>query len=211
MRSDAIDAAALHHDDFVGILNGRDALGDDEFGCVRDFFLESGPDQGIRPGLSHGAGRVIENQDFWLFHQSARDTEPLSLPAGDVCAAFFNISVVAIRKALDEFIGLSLSRRSHQLCIGSGRIAPTQIVFDRSREQDILEHHSDFAAQCLHIIIAYIDAADFYRTTGCIIETRNKIGPEVLALPVPPMMPTVSPDLTEKLTFFKASFCGSLV
>ena len=131
MCSDTIDAAAFHHDDFIGILYRRDALGNDELGGVRYLLLESGPDQRVRTCI-HGAGRIIKDQNLRLFHQSARDAEPLSLATGNICATFFYISVVSIREALDEFIGLRLSGCFHQFFIRSEGVSPTQVILDCS-------------------------------------------------------------------------------
>lgn len=72
------EPAFIQHQDPVSLFHGSDALCYDDFGGI----LKAGAETLPYPGLSgsiHGAGAVIQYQDFWPLKQSPGNTESLLL------------------------------------------------------------------------------------------------------------------------------------
>ena len=62
---------------------------------------------------------LVENQDARVVDQRARDRETLALSARKVRRALFDISFVAVRHALDEFLGARETCSAHGVCTTS--------------------------------------------------------------------------------------------
>ena len=106
----AVDRAAVQDENQVCILDGGDALGDDELRRLRDLGAQRSAD--LRVGFRiDGGGRIVEDQDLRLFQQRPRDTQPLLLSAGDVRAALLDVGVVFVRHLLNELIRTAPARR----------------------------------------------------------------------------------------------------
>src|SRR5699024_4685403 len=118
--ADRADAAAVHHDDAVGILHGSDALRNDDLGGLRDELTEPLADQGVGLGV-HRAGGVVQDQHFGLFQQRAGNAQALLLAAGYVGAALLDPGVVLVGELLDEFVGLRQLAGLHHLSVGGVR------------------------------------------------------------------------------------------
>lgn len=73
MGAHGADGATIHDDDPVGILDGGDPLGDDEFSGARNHPLKGIPDFGIRCGI-HRRGGVVQNQNFGILQKSPGNT-----------------------------------------------------------------------------------------------------------------------------------------
>ena len=80
MRSTRCDFAIVHNNDPVGVLYGADTLCNDDFGRIRDKLRKGFLDGSIRFGINGRSG-IVQNQNLWLFQQSAGDAKPLLLTA----------------------------------------------------------------------------------------------------------------------------------
>ena len=137
MFADGVDFSAVEDDDHVGVLNGRDALGDDDFGGIGQFFAERLADECVRLGIDGGSG-VVENEDLGFFQEGARDAEPLFLSARNVCAALFDEGVVFFGKALDKFVRLREFAGVDDLLVGGVLVAPAQAGYEGVRKARFL-------------------------------------------------------------------------
>jgi hypothetical protein len=90
VRADRMNFSVVQHDNLVGVLNGGNALRDDNFRRVRDVFSKRLTDQFVGFGVNR-AGRVVQNQDFGLFQQRPRNTQSLLLASGYIGAALLVI------------------------------------------------------------------------------------------------------------------------
>ena len=70
MRAHVRNMAVVHHENEVGILHGRDALGDDDLRRLGDIGAEALADQRVGARVDRG-GRVVEDRNLRLF-ESAR-------------------------------------------------------------------------------------------------------------------------------------------
>ena len=129
MGADGADAAAVHDDDAVGILNRGNTLGNDDLGGIRDELAEALADQGVGPGVHSGSG-IVEDQDLGLLQKGPGDAQPLLLAAGDVAAALLDPGVVLVGKLLDELVGLRQAAGLKHLLVGGVGVAPAEIVLD---------------------------------------------------------------------------------
>src|ERR1043165_1106793 len=94
MRAALDDAALGQHDDEVGVLHRREAMGDHEHGPVCHQAIDRFLHQPLRLGVER-AGRFVENQNRWIAQQRARDRDALALAARQPRAALAEHRVVA--------------------------------------------------------------------------------------------------------------------
>ena len=175
MVADRADAAAVHHDDAVGILHGSDALRNDDLGGLGNELTEPLADQGVGLGV-HRAGGVVQDQHFGLFQQRAGNAQALLLAAGYVGAALLDPGVVLVGELLDEFVGLRQFAGLHHLSVGGVRVAPAQVVFDRAGEQHVfLQHDGDIVAQRFQVVPAHVHAAYLDAAFGHVVQAGDQL------------------------------------
>ena len=94
----------------------------------------------------------------------------------EVGAASFDHGVVAIGELTNKLISLRKLARTDQLRIARVRVAPTQVFFDRSREEDVLlEDDGNCISQRFEAVVANVDAADRDLSFGDVIEARDQL------------------------------------
>ncbi|MGL6294730.1 hypothetical protein [Eubacterium aggregans] len=81
MGSQGIHLPVFKDKDTVGILNGANALGADEFGGVGQITAKSLLDGRIGI-IVQGSCGIIQNQNLGFAQESPGNTEPLTLPLG---------------------------------------------------------------------------------------------------------------------------------
>lgn len=87
----------------------------------------------------------------------------------------------------------------YTLVCGSIFVAPAQIFEYGAREKHVLlEHDSYLVSESVHVVFTHIVASDDYRAGVCVVETAYQVYKEDFELPVPPMMPMVSPDFMSR-------------
>ena len=153
MRAHVRNMAVVHHENEVGVLHGRDALGDDDLGRFGDIGAEALADERVGARVDRG-GRVVEDQNLRLFEKRPGDAETLLLSAGDVRAALLDIGVIPVGEGADEFVRLREPARLDHLVIGGILVAPAQVILDGAGEENVLlQHHADFAAQGVKVVL----------------------------------------------------------
>src|SRR5699024_5163135 len=168
--ADGGDAAALHHDDAVGVLDAGHPLGDDDLGGLGDKLPETLADQGVGAGV-HRAGGVVQDQDPGLLQQGAGDAQALFLAARNVGAALLDPGVVFLGELLDELVGLGQAAGLLHLGVGGVGVAPAQVVLDGAREQHVLlQHHGHLVAQGLQVVLAHVYAAHLHAAFGDVVQ-----------------------------------------
>ena len=78
MRSDLAHLALVHDDDFVGALNGAQAMGDDDRGAAFHHAGERLADPELGLGV-HARGGLVEDEDLGIVRQRARKRDELFL------------------------------------------------------------------------------------------------------------------------------------
>jgi hypothetical protein len=154
------DAAVFHDDDAVGALHGRQAVRDDDGGAADHRRLQRALHQALGLGVER-AGRFVEQQQRRIFQQGARDRDALALAAGQAHAALAQEGAVALRQALDEFVGGGQFRRGDDFLVAGAGTAVADVFHRVGREDDgILRHDADRAAQRVQVEVADVDAVE---------------------------------------------------
>ena len=166
--------AVLQDDDLVGVHHGGDALGDDELGHIPQL-RQSGADLPLSGGV-HGAGGVVENQDFRPLEQGTGDAQPLLLPAGDVHAPLAQVGVQALWHPLQKFGGAGHPAGRPQLLVARVRFPPPQILPHGAGEENVLlEHDAHRVPQSPEIVLPHIPAAHPDRPLGGVVQPGNEL------------------------------------
>lgn len=100
-------AAPLDEDDPVGVLNGGEAVGDEDLGRFALQIANGLLDPVFGDGVERGGG-FIEDQDGGFFDKSAGDGEALLLASGESFAHFGEKGVVFEGHFFNEFVGVGL-------------------------------------------------------------------------------------------------------
>lgn len=79
----ALDFAVVDNKDFIRVLNGGNALGDNEYRGILEFAVKALTYFSLGCGINC-RGAVVKYKNFRVFNHSAGDTEPLLLSAGKV-------------------------------------------------------------------------------------------------------------------------------
>src|SRR5699024_1713503 len=173
--ADGGDAAALHHDDAVGILHAGHALGNDDFGGLGDELPEALADQRVGAGIDGRSG-VVQNQDLGLLQQGAGDAQTLFLAARDVGAALLDPGVILLGELLDELVGLGQTAGFLHLGVGGVGVATAQVVLCGAREQHVLlQHHGHLVAQGLQVVLAHVHAAHLHAALGDVVQAGDQL------------------------------------
>ena len=141
-------------------------------------------------------GAVIQDQHLRFFQKCPGNTQPLLLSAGYVGTALLNIGIIFFRHPLNKFIGAGQSTGTDALLLGGMLITPAKVVQNRTGKQHVLlqvqriprlrsASMSYSRTSVSAYLYAYLPVTSYSRLIRL---TRL-----VLALPVPPMMPMVSP------------------
>ena len=95
---------------------------------------------------------------------------------------FFDVGLVAVRHALDEFLGTGKPRRIHRIRKRQAGTSGDDVVADRCRGTEIvLQHHTEALPQMPKIDLAQIGAVDFYEAAIVAIDPLQQAGDRGLA------------------------------
>jgi len=162
------------HQDFVGVDDGRQAMGDDQGGVVARH-----QGQGLQDGLLRarveGGGGLVEHQDARPLQHGAGDGHALLLAAGQLQAALAHQGVVAMRQRLDEVVDLRQAcRREDVLAAGVGPAVGDVVVQRVVEQHGVLRHDADGLAQAVLGHVAHVLAVDQYAAAADVVETEQQ-------------------------------------
>ena len=103
MGTDRLNVSAVQDHNLIGMHNGGDPLGDDDFCGTFQISRKSLADSGLGGGV-YGAGGVIQNQDLRMTKQRTGNAEALLLTAGETGTALPQLSFIAMGQIPDEFV-----------------------------------------------------------------------------------------------------------
>ena len=104
------DAAAVEHQDLVGVDHGRQAVGDDQGGALGRDLVEARLDLALGLGVERRGG-LVEDQDARLLEDDAGDGDALLLAARQLEPALADHAVVAVGQRRDEIVDARVPRR----------------------------------------------------------------------------------------------------
>ena len=175
------DPALFHHDDEVRAAQRAQPVGHDERGAAGDRAVERLENLVLRLAVD-GRGRVVEQQDRRLEQHRARDGETLALAARQRVAALAEDGVVALRQLQDEVVGRRDPRGLLDLRRGGAGMAEGDVGRDGVRKQEaLLEHEPDVAAQVVEDEVPHINAVHQQPAPRHVVEARDEAHQHALA------------------------------
>ena len=121
------------HDD-VGVLDGAEAVGDDEDGASGHEGVHALLDHGLGVGID-GGGSLIHDHHRWVGDGGTRDGEQLALTLREVRAVRDQHRVVALRQSADEAVGTGELRGGHTLFVRRVELSVADVLHDGPREK----------------------------------------------------------------------------
>lgn len=148
------DLAVVEDHDDVGVLDGRESVGDDEDGASFHERIHAALDEGFGACID-GRGGFVEDHHWWIADGCAGDGEKLTLSLAESGAVAGEDGVIPLRQHTNETVGIGEFCCGDAFFIAGGWIAVADIFHDAAGEEvDILKNDAEGAAQ--------IALADFF-------------------------------------------------
>ena len=166
--------AVLHHEDAVGVTDGREPVRHDEGGaplhqtceCILNLDFGSGVD---------GRGRLIENEHRRFHEHDPRYAEQLPFALGEAVVVADD-RVIAVFQTLYEAVCARRFCGRDDLFIGRVSLAERDVLPNRAvLYPGVLEHHAEVAAQAaardaVYVLAVHLDAAAIH-----VIEAQQQV------------------------------------
>src|SRR5208337_2058516 len=134
-----------------------------------------------------GARRLVENEGARIGDQRTGDREPLSLSAQEVGRSLLDQRLIAVRHALDEFLGAGQAGRPHGVVQRQPGTTGDDVVSNGAAEQEVvLQHNAQAAAQVAQVDGAQFGAVDSKETVVVPVDPLQQPGQRRLAGPAAP-------------------------
>ena len=156
--------ALFHNKNLVAIGQRRQAMRND------DHCPPTADPQQIR--IHHGfafrierARRLVENQDTGVVDERSSNCNSLLLTARKIGRAFFNITVIAVGHAFDEFFGACQARGLNRVLRRQAGTSGDDVVADRTSEQEVvLQDDAQILPQMTKVDLSNVDAVDLHKS-----------------------------------------------
>jgi hypothetical protein len=113
---------------------------------------------------------------FGFLSRARRNAEALLLAARDVGAPLLDVGVVLLGELLDKLVCLRELAGLEHLLVGCVGVAPTEVVLDGAREEDVsLEHDRHLVAKGVEVVLAHVSAANAHGSLGCVVEAADEL------------------------------------
>lgn len=113
-----LNAVLAQNEDAVGVLDGRQAVGNRQRCAALRQFVQALADQNLAL-VVQGARGLVQQQNARVLQKYAGNGEALLLPAGELDTALTDIGVIAVLQGADK--GVSPSQAGGFLNFGAGR------------------------------------------------------------------------------------------
>ena len=168
--------AVVQYKNLVCILNGGQAVGDDE---GRTAYHEL-----VQRILYHlfafriqGRGGLVKDEDFRVLQDGPGNGDTLALASGKNQSPVPHLRINAIRQFPDEFFRIGGTDGSPHLFVGGIQAAVEHIVLNGCiKEECVLGHQTDLVAKGAQLRLPNIHAVDIYFTAGDFIEPGEQVG-----------------------------------
>ena len=164
----------LNGRNLIGMLNGRQAVGDDNRGATARQALERLLHR-LLALVIQSTRRLVQDEDLGILEEHACNCDALLLSARKTAAALAHHGVVALRQRLDKGVDVGAAGGLGDFLRRGARLAVGDILANRTVKQvDILLHQTDSAAQTLLRHIAHVLAVNADGSGGHVIKTRQQ-------------------------------------
>ncbi len=177
-------AAAFHHDDAIGMLNGGEAVRDDEGGAALHQSLQGVLHQALGLRVEGGRG-FVEQQNRRVLVKRACDRQTLALPAGQLRRVVAEHGVDAEAQGID--VRLQVGRDDaalHLVAIDhvARRVAQCHVGGQGVVEHDhVLAHHRELRTQARELPLADLVVVEQHLARAGQHEARQQIDQRGLA------------------------------
>ena len=121
------------------------------------------------------ACRLVQDENARIGDERPRDRQTLLLSARQVAGVLFQHGVEAARQPLDEFVGAGQLRGPHHLSEAGVALGAGDVFAHRAAKQEIiLEHDAETAAQMGEIEFAGLDPVDAQQAARCRIHAADQ-------------------------------------
>ncbi len=171
------DAALLHHQDQIGLLDCAQAVSDDQRGAALHHMVQSPLDMPLGLGIQRRS-RFVKNQYRGILEQCTRNRQALPLSTGQQHAVFPDQRLIALGHLLDELVGVGIARGTADVVQRrAGQIAVGDVVRHGIVEQGhLLRHQGDMPAQVAQRVGLDVRAVQQDMAGLMVVETRDQIG-----------------------------------
>ncbi len=175
------DLTVIHDQDAAGVANRRQSVRDDDDRASLTDRLHVVLDGAFRFVIQR-TGRLVEDENAWLTHQSAGDGDTLALTAGERRPVFTYDGVVSFRQFEDEFVRAGEPGGGDHLLQRCARIGQRDVLPQAAVEQYVLlQHHADLTTQAGGIGEREIQPIDEHPTAFRHIQALDQLGERALA------------------------------
>src|SRR5579859_2971051 len=151
MRSLLAQLALVEDENFVSVLNGAEAMRNDERRTAGKQPIERFANKKLRLCINAGSG-FVENQEARIVSKRAGKIDQLTLANGQSRTAFVDRRVCAIGEGIDELRQADLVERVLDVFALDTRRSEANIAFNRASKQEwIQKHDAEIAPQVLQI------------------------------------------------------------
>src|SRR5437867_2577742 len=183
---DLDDLAIFDHNNEIGTGDRGEAVGNHENRPSGRDLRKRLLDKALGFGIQV-RGCLIENQDSWIAKECTGDGNALALPAGKLYAAFPHRREITFGKLQDKLVGHRGARRLEHLFVTRLRTRISDIVANRSREQErLLRHDGDLPAQPVQRHVLHGHAVNQNPARCRSVEPQEQIDKSGLAAPAVP-------------------------
>lgn len=167
------DAAVVHHQHLIGMLDGRQAVRDDQCGAFGHQALQRILHQSLGFVVQRGSG-FVEDQDRGVTQDRAGDRQALALAAGQQRAVLADRGLQLLRHARDELPRIGCFGRRTDLLLARfhaiGDVGRDGVI----EQHDLLPDHRHLPTQVGQRIVIQRDAIEGDHTTAGLIEARHQ-------------------------------------
>ena len=169
------DAAVVEDHDDVGVLDGRQAVRDDEHRAALHQLIHAALDDGLGARVD-GRCRFIEDHDRRVGDRRAGDGDELALALREVRAVVGELRRIALGETRDEVVRAGELRRGDALFVRCVEFTITNVVHHRAGEEvDVLQDDAERAAKICLFDLADVDAVVEDLAVGNVVKTVDKV------------------------------------
>ena len=124
----------------------------------------------------HAGGRLVQNKDFWIVQNRARNRDTLPLAAGKPLPPLADLRVVAVGELQQKLVTVGGFGRAHDLVHRGVGLGVSDVVADRAgKEIRFLQDDAELPAKILPLDVANVHAIDQDASVGHIVEAGEQV------------------------------------
>ncbi len=175
VRAFGHNPALVEHNDLVRVQHCADALGDHDHRRAKSGLCDRVLDLRLRLDID-GTRGIIENENRRFADESACNGDALFLAAREICAAFFDMGIIAFGHAHDKIVRLGSFCGCDYFIFCGIRSSIANVVPDSSCEQhSILGHYRNMLKQRIRSQAPDIQLINTNPPRRSVVKTRNQI------------------------------------